>query len=209
MTRGQWVRASGAPDPSHWTAETSGGRVKPEVYFRHPVEMVSWEDSLRVLARVGLDLPTEAQWERGCRGGTDSAWSFGDDKSAFPKFGNVADRQYARTFSGTTSSEDFDDGHVVTAPVGSFAPNPFGLHDVHGNVWEWCRDVYASYEGGVHPETGERRPSDQGPRGLRVYRGGGCVNPAVGARSASRRRYDPSFRSTSLGCRPAARVTTD
>jgi formylglycine-generating enzyme required for sulfatase activity len=171
--------------------------------------MVSWEDALRVLARVGLDLPTEAQWERGCRGGTQRVWSFGDDKSVFPKFGNVADRQYARGFPSITSSEDFEDGHTVTAPVGSFAPNPFGLHDVHGNVWEWCRDVYASYDGDVHPETGERRVSDQGPRVRRALRGGSFLNPAVIARSAGRNRGAPSFRHAFLGCRPAARVTTD
>jgi len=80
---------------------------------------------------------------------------------------------------------------------------------VHGNVWEWCRDVYASYEGGVHPETGERRVSDQGHRILRVNRGGGYDGPAVNARSANRNGSDPSVRNAILGCRAASRVTTD
>ena len=203
LTRGQWVRISGQEDPSHWTEKSSVGRVKQEAYARHPVEQVSWIGSERATQRSGLTLPTEAQWEYGCRAGTSTMWSFGDDTAEMKSHGNVADLAYAKTVGGTTPPHEtgWDDGHGVPAPVGSFAANGFGLHDVHGNVWEWCRDWFGSYAtDSVEGMIGIRKV--RGTR-FRVIRGGSFDLPSVYARAAFRSRYDPSTRYNGLGLRPA------
>ena len=207
LTRGQWVRISGKEDPSRWTEGGSGGRVKQEAYGRHPVETVSWNDCDRATQRSGLTLPTEAQWEYGCRGGTSTVWSFGGDMAEMKSYGNVADLAYAKAYGANAGAHEkgWDDGHGLTAPVGSFTANGFGLHDVHGNVWEWCRDWHGSYATDpVDLMTGMRQV--QGSR-HRVYRGGSFLNPSFYARAAYRLRSVPSYRNLNLGARPA-RATT-
>ena len=201
LTRGQWIRISGNEDPSRWVAETTGGRVQPGAYPRHPVEQVSWESCDRATYRSGLSLPTEAQWEYGCRGGTSTVWHFGDDTAEIKGHANVAEKAYARGFGPTAVNYEkgWDDGHAVTAPVGSFTANGFGLHDVHGNVWEWCRDWFGSYATSrVLPLTGERRV--RGSLG-RVIRGGSFYDAAGLARSADRYGRIPEIRSSSIGLR--------
>ena len=95
---------------------------------------------------------------------------------------------------------ELDDGHVVHAPVGSFRPNAFGLHEVHGNLREWCRDTYTSYRSVVRFGDGERR--DTGSE-YRMYRGGAFVSAASNARSSFRPGNLPEGRNQALGVRPA------
>lgn len=122
----------------------------------HPVTCVSWHDAqafcrwLSEREGVNYRLPTEAEWEYACRGGTRTAYCGGDDPDSVYAFGNVADAAlYAVHPSDvlrqrTVSLEPGDgDGFVFTSPVGAFRANPWGLHDMHGNVWEWCRDRYS------------------------------------------------------------------
>ena len=92
----------------------------------------------------------------------------------------------------------FRDGHAIHAPVGSFGANAFGLFDMHGNVWEWCRDGYEEkLPGGVNPEVTKAT--------YRVVRGGSWPFPSASSRSASRFRFEPGFRYNSgLGFRVAA-----
>ena len=97
--------------------------------------------------------------------------------------GNIADKTASTRSAGWTCTTEVDDGHVVHAPVGSFAANAFGLHDVLGNVWEWCEDRYSSYEQPARPGDGLR--DEPGSRN-RVLRGGSFSDPALSARSAVR-----------------------
>ena len=161
------------------------------------MEQVSWEDCRKLLARSGLVLPTEAQWEYAARAGTRSTWWTGSDPAMLEAAGNVATQSWA-------------DGYAVHAPVGRFLPNPLGLHDVIGNVFEWCLDPYVKEAYGKKlpakmPE-GWRDYPDEALRGARVPRGGSWVGPALLARSALRTGYAPSVRDNDLGCRPARRI---
>ena len=144
---------------------------------REPVIYVSWNDAakfcqwLSSVENARYRLPTEAEWEYAARAGTTTRYASGDDPESLLRIANVLDIAAERRFatqnwkSGTRGS----DGFAVLAPVGSFAPNRFGLYDMHGNVWEWCADWYdANYyrTGATHDPKGP-------PAGrLRVFRGG-------------------------------------
>jgi formylglycine-generating enzyme required for sulfatase activity len=103
------------------------------------------------------------------------------------------------SFKGSGDWPGFDDGFAAHAPVGSFAPNAFGLHDVHGNVWEWCRDGRHAFEPGPQRDPFTPVAEDRQP----INRGGSFIDAARAARSA-RRSYDsPRFSCSYLGWRPA------
>ena len=202
MTQAQWERFVGS-NPSYYRA---GNRsAKTSITSLHPVEQVSWEDCTETLQRLGLSLPTEAQWEKGCRAGTTSAWHSGDSVESLAGYANIADEGSAYAFAkGWSFEAGFKDGFDVHAPVGSFLPNAFGLHDMHGNVWEWCRDGYGGYDLSVRAGDGERQVI--GPRD-RVNRGGSFYDTAVNARSAARTTYTPEIRYYDLGARPTRGIT--
>jgi len=133
-------------------------------------------------------LPTEAQWERACRAGTKTRYSFGDDNSKL--------RDYA-WFDDTGFSLQGN-----SHPVGQKKPNPWGVHDMHGNVWEWCRDWY------VDKLPGERAPEVIEKGSERVIRGGcvgfWCFQAGEGSyRSARRSAFNPSYQTQHLGFRVA------
>ncbi|MBK7875251.1 MAG: SUMF1/EgtB/PvdO family nonheme iron enzyme [Planctomycetes bacterium] len=202
MTQGQWQRLTGR-NPSQYTPTDTRGNKR--VTLLHPVERVSWIDSDAALSRIGLSLPTEAQWEHASRATTTSAWWTGDDIQTLDGVENLADGTLQ--LNGAPASWDYEDwldGYVVHAPVGTYRANPFGLFDVHGNVREWCRDGYGHYE---HPERsgdGERQMSDPGDR---VIRGGGWDITAKSARSSNRDAGFPSATDGYLGLRPSRVIT--
>ena len=152
-----------------------------------PVETVSWEDAQAFVARLSaagcgaFRLPTEAEWEYACRAGSRATYCFGDDAGELG--------EYAWTS---------DNAEGATHPVGQKRPNAWGLHDVHGNVWEWCQDFYADYPAGRVTDP-EGAPS--GLIGARVFRGGCWRGGADFAASAHRGGRGPRFRDAVVGVR--------
>ena len=132
MTRAQWKRFVGT-FPS-MSAEGSPLR---------PVRGVSQVQCDTVTRRLGLALPTEEQWEYAARAGTTTIWWTGDEESSLQGAENLYDQARFRKMPETTSVRgnepfDWDDGYASESDIGSFRANPFGLHDVQGNVSEWC-----------------------------------------------------------------------
>jgi formylglycine-generating enzyme required for sulfatase activity len=166
-----------------------------------PVEKVSWDDAVvycakltgkekaagRLPAGYEYRLPTEAEWEYGCRAGTTTAFSFGSDESQLGEYA------WYRDNSGSTSH-----------PVGQKKPNGWGLYDMHGNIWEWCQDWYGNYPGGSVTD-----PQGPGTGSYRVGHGGSWGSIARYCRSAYRSSNGPGGRYIDLGFRPVLAPTTN
>ena len=151
-----------------------------------PVERVSWDEAMAFCTALSkktgrtVRLPTEAQWEYACRAGTKTRFSFGNENKDMASYG----------WSGDNSGK-------TTHPVGRKKPNPAGLYDMHGNVWEWCSDRYQDgYKG-----LGLLNPKGPKTGSTRVYRGGAwafgpdacrAANRAMG--SSDRRQRNHGFR---------------
>jgi formylglycine-generating enzyme required for sulfatase activity len=207
LTQTQWARLWSGDASLRWPSWYRIGekyRGVSQVLQHHPVEHVSWEMCDLLLRQCGLLLPTEAQWEYGCRAGSTAPWYPGGSAMDLAGHANVRDRTAAREQPEWGTAEEFDDRYCGPAPVGTYASNRFGLFDVHGNVAEWCRDWYGSYGAPTQPGDGLRLggvPSAN--RGNRVYRGSGYDQQAVVARSAARSLSAPTYRNGSIGVRPA------
>ncbi|HKD99630.1 MAG TPA: bifunctional serine/threonine-protein kinase/formylglycine-generating enzyme family protein, partial [Planctomycetota bacterium] len=180
MTQTQWKRVDGT-SPSLYRAGNEG------VGVTNPVEGVSWVRATEVLAGLDLALPSEAQWERACRAGTTTVYSTGDAIASLQGFANVADATFlSKTgLSGASATREIDDGYQFHSPVGSFRPNLYGLHDMHGNVKEWCADSES-----VRLSTDGRRAGDAlhfEPQAVaRLSRGGAWKGSPLQSRSAAR-----------------------
>ncbi|HUT35486.1 MAG TPA: formylglycine-generating enzyme family protein [Planctomycetota bacterium] len=179
-------------------------------YFKqsddHPVVCVSWNDARAFAdwlnatdkakpAGSSYRLPTEAEWEYACRAGTTTWYQWGDDPDKGKGWCNGPDLAAGKAFP-TMPVFNWDDGYMNTAPVGAFKANAFGLHDMHGNVWEWCQDRYFEFYRG--DETDPRGPLDGS---LRVLRGGSWINLPCGLRSAHREWTGPESRHNNVGFR--------
>ena len=173
--------------------------VNPSTFQRdpqYPVEKVSWHDALAFCREKNREakeagtlpqgmifrLPTESEWEYACRAGSSTRFSYGDDLS----HSNLI--HYAWFVENSDSSPH---------PVGMLKPNPWGLHDMHGNVWEWCLDQWQyAYPGG---KMTDYSAADDG--WLRVARGGSWLYSAGNCRSANRDDYGPNNRCSDIGFR--------
>jgi formylglycine-generating enzyme required for sulfatase activity len=155
-----------------------------------PVVQVSWNDAVAfcrwLSGREGRPyrLPTEAEWEYACRAGSSTRWCMGDDPAQLHDFAWVR-----------------DDNGLTTHPVGQKLPNDFGLHDMHGNVWEWCLDRYGPYPAG--PATGALIDPTGAPAGImRVARGGACAHGGLERTTSSIRVHrKPTYRYYKYGFR--------
>jgi formylglycine-generating enzyme required for sulfatase activity len=194
-TQGQWKRVPGKL-PGELTAQLPAGDDYPvgNVNF---AEAEAFCHQLTELGRRSgvlpknweFRLPTEAQWEYACRAGTTTATAFGDKLSS--KQANFQGKPYNGGERGPALNR--------ATPVGSYPANPWGLHDMHGNVFEWCRDWYhAKLPGGSDPDL-----SDQ-PATSRVRRGGCWADDGWPCRSAFRLRFEPERRYDHIGFRVAA-----
>jgi len=145
----------------------------------------------------GYRLPTEAEWEYACRAGTTTRFWSGNDETSLAGKANVADLTLKDIVGDDLNAwTNIRDGYAGTAAVGSFAPNPWGLYDMHGNVFEWCWDWYGNYPSGAQTD-----PVGASSGSARVLRGGSWGISAQFVRSAFRLYYTPTFRFNFLGFR--------
>jgi formylglycine-generating enzyme required for sulfatase activity len=195
LTQGQWQAVMGT---TPWDGSISP-RISvylgyPAVIFvqrdaDNPAVYVSWDDAQALIARLNAAagdslyrLPTEAEWEYACRAGTTTRWSSGNDESPL--------KDYAWYSASILPNEWY------AHRVGTKKANPWGLYDMHGNVWEWVQDRYGAFPS--NPQTDPLGPAS-GPS--RVGRGGDFSRSASYTRSAYRVSYSPSSRYPNLGLR--------
>jgi len=170
---------------------------------QNPVECVSWEQAVKfretLSARLGMSfrLPTEAEWEYACRAGTTTPFSFGETIST-DQANYDGDFTYGSGRKGTHLKK--------SVAVGSFPPNAFGLYDMHGNVWEWCRDWH---DKNYYAKSPEKDPEGPGRARYRVLRGGCWGSPPWLCRSAGRAGIFPKFMASNVGFRVAARLSPE
>ncbi len=204
LTQGQWKRLTGE-NPSYWA--TPKRLRKQPLDLRNPVESISWLDCQHELSRIGLRLPTESQWEYAARAGTRTIWWTGNDVPSLEGAANLVDKSLRSGIKRNQPGAKYDDGHSIHAAVGSFLPNPFGLHDVVGNLWEWCSDqyIFKSYRRRlIRGGRGARKtPAQTEKVTYRVYRGGSWGSSAMAGRSANRSKGAEGSSTATIGVRPA------
>ncbi len=190
VTQGQYSLITGA-NPAGFTSVGSDAPVE-NVTWRQANDycnkLEEWAISLGILS-IGdeVRLPSEAEWEYACRAGTTTAFHYGDELDA-SKANFNGNFPYGNEIRGEYREE--------TMPVGSFAPNAWGLYDMHGNVWEWCRDWYGDYPlGMVTDPTGPNSGSG------RVARGGSWLYNARLCRAAFRNYFSADYASNAIGFR--------
>jgi formylglycine-generating enzyme required for sulfatase activity len=202
VTQGQWKRVMGKL-PGELTA-AGGEGVDLPVYNVNYAEAVAFCRKLTELGRRSGELPaawdfrlpTEAQWEYACRAGTKTATAFGDQLTS--KQANFQGKSYNTTEQGPSLKR--------ATKVGSYPPNAWGLHDMHGNVVEWCRDWYhARLPGGTDPDLSSVRGTrNRDGTFSRCRRGSAWTDDGWPSRSAFRQRFEPERRSDHIGFRVAA-----
>jgi uncharacterized protein (TIGR02996 family) len=199
LTRGLWFGVH-AVTQAQWrpVMDTTPSHFQGEDF---PVDLVAWGDcqafcaALRERDGRRYALPTEAEWEYACRAGTTTPFHFGTALN-----GLQANCDGTNPYGSVVQGPNLEEPAVV----GSYPANAFGLHDMHGNVWEWCQDWFAPY---ASPPEGVEDPVhlQESPDG-RCGRGGSWYSPAWSCRSGHRGRFDPRYGGFNLGFRICFRL---
>jgi uncharacterized protein (TIGR02996 family) len=192
VTQAQWQTVMGS-NPSKVTGDG------------HPVTHVFWDEcqafcrELSEMTAKSFHLPTEARWEYACRAGSTTAYYLGNGPNAMKQAG------WCNHDGAWGTGQRFPPGYLHDGkgaepkPVGLFAPNAWGLFDMHGNVWEWCQDWYERYH---CPERDWIDPAGPNTGTMRVLRGGCFFNDVLQCRSAFRTGFEPDFiRTETVGFR--------
>lgn len=205
ITKGFWM-AKTELTSAQWEA-VMGDRPAHHQGDDRPVEKVNWFDICGNAERSGgflakasarapkgwkFDLPTEAEWEYACRAGTSTSLNSGENLA-------VTDGVCRKSDKVAWYDKNSEGG---TQPVGKKRPNNWGLHDMHGNVWEWCADWKGASE--TEPVTDPKGPSNGSER---TFRGGSWRHSPDTLRSGARSAFRPDFRYLTLGFRPVLRET--
>ncbi len=199
-----------------YDAERQATRLDPKYSWRdpgfaqaddHPVVNVTWNDAVRFckwLSRkdgMTYELPTEAEWEYACRAGTTTRFWCGNKDTDLQGAANIADLSLKPMFKNTITAA-WDDGCPFTSPVGKFRPNPWGLYDMHGNVWQWCAH---GYDKDYYNHSPKQDPKCEGAAMGLVQRGGSHLGWPRDARAAIRNHCRPYNRSFTQGFRVVMR----
>jgi len=196
VTNAQYRRFRAAHDSGNYRGRSLNGDDQPvvNVTWKAAAAYAEW---LSKKSEHTFRLPSEAEWEYGSRAGEETARHWGDAPDSACRYANVLDEAWRRQGWYTGGHpHPCDDGHLLTAPVGQFQPNAYGLYDMLGNVWEWTCSAYeAAYGGDDARCAGEAK--------LRAYRGGSWENGPRYVRAASRERFPPESRKYVLGFRLA------
>ena len=174
----------------------------------HPAVNLSWNEANAFCewltkkegGKAHYRLPTEAEWEYACRAGSTTIFPNGDDPEKLALIANVADASARRRYKNWSWTIKADDGYVYTSPVGSFAPNAWGLCDMVGDAWEWCEDGYSSNYYRHSPAVDPTGPAHSPTR---VARGSSWFVHPRRCRPADRGGFVPDFRCGFLGFRVA------
>lgn len=203
-----WDQTAGKPDgpDQKYDWQSTGFEQTDE----HPVVNVTWNDAVAfcrwLSSEDGKDyrLPTEAEWEYACRGGTTSRYFHGENPEELVRVGNVADAKAKKAWKNINDQEFIQgsDDYVFSAPVGTFEANDFGLFDMQGNVWEWCQDRGGNYA------TKDLAIDPSGPEigSLRINRGGGWNSSPSQSRAAARGALPPTSATFFVGFRVVAEL---
>ena len=170
-----------------------------------PVVNVSWQQAQDYAdwltkqqgGKNRFRLPTEAEWEFACRAGTGWERFWGNESDQSCKFANVYDRVAQKSDPCPWQQHDCDDEFVATAPVGNYFPNPFGLHDILGNVWEWTADGYSPDAYKSHARNNPLHSEGE----TKVRRGGSWADSPGSVRCGNRGKRSPDRESNQVGFR--------
>ena len=219
VTQGQWEAVMGT---TPWRDADNADRELVQSNPSHPAVYISWHDAQELIQRLNsaageevYRLPTEAEWEHACRAGTSSLWSFGNEEGAFSSLWQYDKDKVSFPHYTWYRDNTLGRNEKYAHAVGQHRPNAWGLHDMHGNVWEWVQDWFDPDYYKRSPRVDPLGPTsgslgslrakvraqigDDATDSLRVIRGGDFTSPVIYSRSASRLFKEPYKRDNTIG----------